>query len=127
VSVPVGLAELRSASAGYRASPYLLTTSDDGRPHAVAVTVTWDGDELVAVAGGRTRANGAARPLVSLLWPPSEPGGYSLIVDGDAVIAPSGAEVRVRPTKAVLHRPATAPAPAEAGACGSDCVPLLES
>ena len=36
-----------------------------------------------------------------------------------------GTAVRVRPTRAVLHRPA--PAPAGGGACGSDCVPLLDA
>lgn len=127
MSIPVALDELRAAIEGRAASPYLLTVSDDQRPHSVSVALGWDGDELVMGAGNRTMANASSRPDVALLWPPDEPGGYSLIVDG-TVSGTSGAGdgdnvVRVQPTRAVLHRPA-APA-ADAGACGSDCVPLL--
>ncbi len=68
------------------------------------------------------------RPLVTLLWPPAEPGGYSLIVDGTVTSAEGAGtgdnSVVVRPTKAVLHRPAVSPDDASPG-CGSDCVPLL--
>jgi hypothetical protein len=39
---------------------------------------------------------------VSLLWPSLVPGSYSLIVDGDASL--DGAEVVVRPSRAVRHR-----------------------
>lgn len=65
--------------------------------------------------------------------------GYSLIVDGDVTAVPvpatsgneasgdegsggrsGGGEVRVRPTHAVLHRPATAPD----GGRAHDCVPV---
>ena len=73
--------------------------------HAVAVTVEWQGDELVMGIGGRSSANAQAHPDVSLLWPPFEPGGYSLISDG--VARDLGDErMAFSPTKAVLHRPA---------------------
>jgi hypothetical protein len=101
---------------------YLLTVSDDGRPHAVAVTPVLVNGVLRATVGRRTVSNASARPNgVSLVWPPADAGGYSLIADGAA--SASGEVVEVRPTKAVLHRPAPPDAgSAEAGSCGSDCV-----
>ena len=39
-----------------------------------------------------------------MLWPPAEPGGYSLIVDGRGQLIDDS--LRVVPHRAVLHRPA---------------------
>lgn len=126
MSVPVDLDELRAQVAGFGSAPYLLTVGDDGRPHSTSVPIAWDGDTLVAEGGRRTLANVAARPLVSLLWPPVEPGGYSLIVDAEATVRGSGeaARVAIRPTRGVLHRPAAAPV-ADAASCAHDCKPVL--
>ena len=130
MSISVELDGLRDAIADTDRAPYLLTVADDGRPHSVAVACEWRGDELSIAVGNRTLANARARELVSLLWAPREPGGYSLIVDATVTSTRgSGAgdnDLIVRPTRAVLHRPA-APTGAEAGACGADCVPLLPS
>jgi hypothetical protein len=125
MSIAVELAELRAAIDDTDRAPFLLTVSDDGRPHSVAVAATWSGDELELPVGNRTLANAAARPLVCLIWPAREPDGYTLIVDGD-VTATRGTgagdnAVRVRPTRAVLHRPAAGPTDS---ACGADCVPV---
>ena len=95
---------------------YLLTVRDDGRAHSVAVPVRWEGDELVVPVGNTTARNATARPLVALLWPPNDPGGYSLIVDADARV--DGHEVTLQPTNAVLHRPAP-------DGSGNDCAPVL--
>lgn len=118
--------QLRAESARFGTHPYLLTQGDDGRPHAVAVSIEWQGDRILASTGTRSTANVAARPLVSLLWPSIEAGGYSLIVDGEGCVIGSGANVRIRvtPTRGILHRPGIAAASA-AGGCGSDCIPLL--
>jgi hypothetical protein len=83
VTVPVGLDQLRSEAAKYGDVPYLLTVSDDGRPHAVSVRVGWEQDEFRLSGGTRSRANASTRPEVTLLWPAIEDGGFSLIVDGD--------------------------------------------
>jgi hypothetical protein len=126
MSILVEFEKLRAEAAPFGSAPYLLSTSDDGRPHAVLVTAAWSGDEIVVKAGARSTANAATRPLVSLLWIPFESGGYSLIVDGEARTTGSGADSRVlvRPTRGVLHRPADQHAPLKEG-CGADCVPLL--
>jgi len=117
---------LRAESARFGTNPYLLTQGDDGRPHAVTVSVEWRGDRILTSTGTRSSANVAARPLLSLLWSPIEAGGYSLIVDGDGCVIGSGsaARISVTPTRGVLHRPGTSPASAARG-CGSDCIPLL--
>lgn len=126
MSVKVDLGELGQHVARHPFA-YLLTVGEDLRAHAVAVTPTLeDGGLLVTGLGRRTSANVAARPDVSLVWPPHEPGGYSLIVDGRATVIDETA--RVEPSHAVLHRPAdhAAGPGAAAGAtgCGNDCVPL---
>ncbi|HYC00656.1 MAG TPA: pyridoxamine 5'-phosphate oxidase family protein [Candidatus Limnocylindrales bacterium] len=125
MSVAVTVDDLRAEIGRFGPTPYLLTVSDDGRPHSVAVTVAWGGEELVMKCGRRTAANLRARPLVSLLWPPIEPGGYSLIVDGDARMEGTGdaAVVAVAPTRGVLHRP-SAEAPRPGASCADDCVRL---
>ena len=122
MSVAVELDRLREETARYGTTAYLLTTGDDGRPHAVAAAVRWEGDRLMLTAGNRTRRNVEARPLVSLLWPPSEPGGYTLIVDAEATVVDDG--VSALPSRGVLHRPG--PAPPDRPSCTSDCVPILE-
>jgi hypothetical protein len=125
MSIPVPLERLRSAIAERAHSAYLLTVSDDGRAHAVHVSVRWDGDALAASVGKRSAANAAARSSVTLLYPLRTPDDYSLIVDGAAVVAESNGERRVlvTPTRAVLHRPAAVPQPD--ASCAADCVPLL--
>jgi hypothetical protein len=109
VSIPVALEELRDQIDAFATDAYLLTVRDDGRAHSVAVPVGWKGDELVVPAGTTTAANASARPLVALLWPPPERGGYSLIVDATVMSTAAvdgGHEVTLQPTRAVLHRPA---------------------
>ena len=124
MSIAVSIDKLREEVARFGPTPYLLTVSEDARAHAVAVTVEWQGDDLVMGIGGRSSRNAQVHPDVSLLWPPFEPGGYSLISDG--VARDLGDErMAFSPTKAVLHRPASGqPASAPEGDCSSDCVPL---
>ena len=125
MSVRVDLDELAAHVATYGLA-YLLTVTDDQRAHAVAVhpSVSDDGVAVDGI-GGRTLANLDARPDVSLVWPPVEEGGYTLIVDGRATTTERG--VAIAPRHAVLHRPADhAPdgRPSDTTSCGNDCVPL---
>jgi hypothetical protein len=127
MSVPVSLDRLRDAITDTDRAPYLVTVSDDGRPHTVAVDFTWRGDMLVLSIGNRSLANGRARGLVTLLWPPAECTGYSLIVDATVTAAEGDGsgdnELTVQPTGAVLHRPAAEPS---SSGCDADCVPLRD-
>lgn len=105
MSIPVALPELAVTAARYRFA-YLLTVNAEGAPRALAIVprVAADGVLAIAHVGASTRANVAARSMISLVWPPAAADGYSLIVDGVASVAGEG--VRVVPTHAVLHRPA---------------------
>jgi hypothetical protein len=115
MSIGVELQRLHEEVTRFGPSPYLLTVADDGRPHATAVTISWERDTLVAGVGRRSAANARARPDVSLLWPPVDAEGFTLIVDGAAEV--DGERVMVRPDAAVLHRQ-------RADGPGSDCVRL---
>ena len=103
VSIAVDLDELPGKIAEFRWA-YLLTVRDDQRPHVVAVTPAWQGQTLVVPVGRGTAANAAARPMITLCYPPLELTGFSLVVDGEATVDDD--TIIVRPTAAVLHRPA---------------------
>jgi hypothetical protein len=89
---------------------YLLTVSDDARSHVLALrpTVVDEGDARMLrfdAGGGRACRNASARPDVSLVFPPADHAdGFSLVVDGRATV--DGDHIDIRPTWAVLHRPA---------------------
>ncbi|WP_436794079.1 hypothetical protein [Actinospongicola halichondriae] len=125
MSIPVQLVGLADAIAARTMAPYLLTSDDDGRPHATAIVLRWEAGTLVGPCGRSTGRNGAARPAVSVLWPPDTSGDYSLIVDADMTVSGDD-ETRLAhltPTHAILHRPAAVPDPATD--CAHDCKPVL--
>jgi len=103
---------------------YLVTVDDGYHAHTVTVEpVLRDARLDVGLIGGRTRKNLADHRDVTLLWPPSEAGGYSLIVDGRAEVTDAGDEsvrLEVVPTRALLHREADSPSVARG--CLHDCV-----
>lgn len=108
---------------------YLITVGADGRPHPVPVMPVLDGAvvRIGALGGSRSRANLARSSNVTVLWPPPEPGGYTIIADGTAEVSDPGgdalAAVAFVPSRAVLIRVATPASPGET-ACYSDCVDL---
>lgn len=122
MSVQVDLDELAERLRDYPFA-YLLTITEDQRTHAVAVTPSAGAGVLTFTdgLGRRTRANLDARPDVTLLWPPADVGGYTLICDGHVVVA--GDVASFVPDHAVLHRPADHGTPT-GGDCGNDCVPV---
>ena len=104
---------------------YLLTLGGGRRPHVVAVEVRADGPVLRVAEPGRTSGrNIGADAAVTLLLPPLEPGGHSLIVDGWAELGER--QAIVTPQRAVLHRPPAGPpaTPAADGGCVADCVEI---
>lgn len=125
MSVKVEVHEL-AAQLADRPLAYLLTVTDDQHPHAVAVTPSV-ADQALRFTDGlgrRTRAKLAARPDVTILWPPAAPGGYTLIADGRVTVEGDESPVATfLPVSAVLHRPAEHGA-GPVGACGSDCLPV---
>lgn len=125
----VDVKRLAAALADYPFA-YLITVDDGYRVHTVTVEPTLrdlpDGPGAildVGLIGGRTRKNLAQHGDVTLLWPPPEPGGYSLIVDGRAEASDVDDETTrlgVVPTRALLHRDADSPEAAKG--CLHDCV-----
>jgi hypothetical protein len=122
VSIKVDLDQLADALADFTFA-YLITVGDDYRAHTVAVQpVLSDGAIDVGSIGNTTRKNVGQHDGVTLVWPPSQPGGYTLIVDGRGRSTDDA--LTVEPTRAVLHRPATPETPAANPGCLHDCVPL---
>jgi hypothetical protein len=130
MSIPVDVADLGQALADFGAG-YLLTVGGQGTVKVVTVEpVVQGGALLVSGPGKGTIANLAGNAAVTLVFPPTEPRGFTLLVDGTAEAV--GEDVRVTPTGAVLHRPGThadgPPPPGSAGArtdsCSNDCAPV---
>ncbi len=109
VSIPVEVDELFDEIERWTFC-YLLTVRDDQRVHLLALrpAVADVGGERrlrFEVGGGSACTNATARPEVTLVFPPEGAhDGYSLVVDGTASV--DGGVIDVRPTGAVLHRPA---------------------
>jgi hypothetical protein len=122
MSIPVELADLQRKTREYSYA-YLLTVRDDLRPHIVSTRPDWDGDALIMAVGRGSVANAVARPAISLCYPPAEPSGYSLIIDGTASVGDDQV-VRFAPTGAVLHRPASEGSPGAVSGCADDCKPV---
>lgn len=103
MSIPVSADELGATLAGYPWG-YLVSVGADGVAHMLALPTRWHDGVLLAEAGKGTRANVAVRPEVTWAFPGVDGAAYSLIVDGRAEVDDD--VVRVRPVRAVLHRPA---------------------
>ena len=101
MSIPVDVADLPKTLEDFDRG-YLLTTTD-GRVKAVSVrAVPADGTLRVATPGRGSVANVGANPTVTLLFPPAQNGGLTLLVDGSAVA--EGDDVVVTPSSAILHK-----------------------
>ena len=129
MTLEVPLAQLRAELERRGNSGYLLTVGAGSRPHCVAVELAWEGDHLTMGAGMTSVRNAAVRSEVAILSPPapSDSGGYILIVDAAVSRTVDAGEgrnsVTLRPTHAVLHRPAVAPD----GTPAHDCVHLYDA
>jgi hypothetical protein len=125
MSIPVELSDLAGALADH-GDGYLLTCGARG-VKAITVTARVDGDVLRIPGASRgTSANLEGDPTATLLFPPREPRGHTLLIDGTARAVDDGFELT--PASAVLHRPADHTDGAATGstgsACGHDCEPV---
>lgn len=126
MSIPVELSDLARALAEH-GDGYLLTHGSRG-VKAITVTAHVDGDVVHVPGGSRgTSANLEADPTATLLFPPREPRGHTLLVDGTAEPVDDG--FVLTPASAVLHRPADhadgeADGASASSACGHDCNPV---
>ena len=102
MSIAVALEELSGKLAEY---PWCyLVTSGEERPHLIAVKPSIVKDGLRCETGHSSRANVIRNPMVVLMFPPPQPDGLSLLIDGEGEV--NGDGIVVRPTWAVLHRSA---------------------
>lgn len=107
MSIPVAIDDLAATLTRFDAAFLLSTdpTTTPARVKVVSVRPHLSEGLLVLDAPGRgSLANAGANDAVTLLWPPRAPDDFSLIVDGTAVVVEQ--TMHVRPTGAVLHRPA---------------------
>jgi hypothetical protein len=122
------LTTLQAELAGVRTDPYLLSVTPAQSVHCGVVQVRPDDTgaalRVTPVPSRWPDSDAAGLTRVTLLWPPNEPGGYSLIVDGTAGPAgPADSDaLTVTVSRAVWHRPGVG---ADGSSCGSDCKPIL--
>ena len=125
MSIPVDLADLARTLDGYGPG-YLLSTAGDTVKAVSADPALTDGVVVVRGPGRGSLRNVTANAAVTLLFPPREERGHTLLVDGTAEV--DGEDVRVTPGHAVLHRPADHAGPGHepgaTSACGHDCHPV---
>lgn len=114
--------KLSEALSEYGPEAYLLTVGKDG-PHTTPVSVQLDGNVIGCNIGPSAAKNISSVPNVSLFWPPREPGGYAMFVNGLAKglqRSDGGAAAEITLTKSVLHR--SGPKPSDSNSdCASDC------
>ncbi len=121
MSIPVDPSQLETELERYGYSAFLLTVRDDETSHVAHMTFRFDQGNLRCAVSRTAARNVEQRPKVVVLWPPFEPGGYSMIVDADCIVDEE--ELCVTPTSGVLHRPAN-PSTQEGDDCEGDCAPL---
>ncbi|MCH2622678.1 MAG: pyridoxamine 5'-phosphate oxidase family protein [Acidimicrobiales bacterium] len=117
MSMPVTAGEVAARLEEYGTSAFLVTVGDDGSPKVVHLALVWEGNSgggsFRCTPGGGTLRNLAESGPVTLVFPPAEPGGYSMLIDGTGRVAGASDElpgtddlVRIDFGGGVLHRPA---------------------
>lgn len=101
--------DLAATSAPYGNTPFLVYTGESGAArinHVVVEIEEGDGRVTARCVGfGRgVAARASLGTTLSLLWPPHEEGGFSLIADGLGKVEDEVLSIEI--STAVLHRPA---------------------
>ena len=123
MSIPVEPADLAQALADFDSGYLLSTSSPQVKVVTVDPVVADDGTLRIAGPGRGTLRNLAENTAVTVVFPPRERHGYTLLVDGMGAV--DGEDVVVTATAAVLHRPAAhADGPLPPDGCGADCAPV---
>lgn len=109
--------DLHATALPYGNTPFLLYVGSSGtaRVNHVAVQLSEGSDQVIVTGIGRGVAKTLTPDLVlSLLWPPYDQDGFSLIADGTGTMDGEGDAARLILTisAAVLHRPAPKTEPA---------------
>lgn len=122
MSIPVKIEDLAKTLGDFDIA-YLLTVGERGIK-VVCVEVESDGETLrIPTASKGTARNLEQNSSVTLMCPPREPHGFTLLADGTA--SGDGEGFRMVPATAVLHRPAAhSDGPVDADGCGQDCKPV---
>lgn len=116
------IAQLAEALAD-RGAGYLLTSGADGRVKAVTVEPVLREGVLHCPGSRGSARNLAAHPAATLLFPPEQSRGHTLLIDGTATADDGG--IAFTPESAVWHRPADhADGPTDQTGCGHDCAPV---
>ena len=116
MSMPVTAGEVAARLEEYGTSAFLVTVGDDGSPKVVHLALVWEGNSgggsFRCTPGGGTLRNLAESGAVTLVFPPAEPGGYSMLIDGTGRVAGASDEspgtddlVLIDFGGGVLHRP----------------------
>ena len=109
MSMQVPIEDLPEAAAEYGNSAYVLVSSAEGPPRVTHSSVRFDGSDILVSIGRRAAEELAANPALSVLWPATRSQSMSLIVDGavSGAVDVDGDEIRIVPSGAVRHRPAS--------------------
>jgi len=109
VSIQVSVDEIEAAAADYGDAAYVVAAAIEGPPRITHSMVHFEDGDLIVSVGRRSAAALAINPAVSVLWPATAAQSMSLIVDGvvSGVVPAEGGSIRVAPSGAVRHRPAS--------------------
>lgn len=109
MTIPVPVADLAPALERFDSATLVVSPPDTWPRVFTTDPEVVDGGLRLPSLPATVVSRALAHPRVTLVWQPRARHGHTLVVDGWAELADSGAtgELRVRIDHAVLHRPST--------------------